>query len=79
MASQATFLTQQFLSWVAHRPRTLAEVRDVWLSTCPLNAPWEDAIIEDLVAFAADGRLRLTAKGRALLAPENPPAAAAEA
>jgi hypothetical protein len=67
MASQATFLTVQFLDWVKDRPRTIADIRDAWTSTCPLNSAWEDAIADDLVAFEPGGRLLLTAKGRARL------------
>ena len=67
MASQATFLMVQFLNWVVSRPRTLADVREAWQSTCPLNSAWEDAISEDLVAFGPERRLILTAKGRARL------------
>jgi hypothetical protein len=67
MASQATFLPVQFLDWVARRPRTLADVRDAWQSTCPLNSAWEDAIADDLVAFGPEGHVVLTARGRARL------------
>ncbi len=44
MASEARFLTVQFLQWLAVRPRSDAEVRDAWSSTCPLNCAFEDAI-----------------------------------
>jgi hypothetical protein len=39
MASQATFLTVQFLDWVASRPRSRADLHETWQSTCPLNCP----------------------------------------
>ncbi len=71
MASQATFLTVQFLEWVSGRPRSYAELRAAWSSTCPLNCPWEDAITEDLVAHGPDGTLMLTGRGRARLAEPN--------
>jgi hypothetical protein len=64
MASQAKLLTVQFLRWVASRPRRYADVQEAWQSTCPLNSAWEDAIADDLVAFAPDGHLILTARGR---------------
>src|SRR6266704_1988320 len=48
MASEAKLLTVQFLQWVAVRPRSYAEVRDTWSSTCPLNCAWEDAVSDDL-------------------------------
>ena len=57
----------EFLKWVAARPRRVAETRQAWSSTCPLNCAWEDAISEDLVAHAPGGLLVLTERGRALL------------
>ena len=68
MATEAKLLTVQFLQWVAARPRRYAEVRDAWSSTCPLNCAWEDAVADDLVGYDGDGRLVLTARGRARLA-----------
>jgi hypothetical protein len=68
MASQATFLMQQFLSWVDARPRRHAEVREAWSSTCPLNCAWEDALADDLVGYDGDGRLVLSGRGRDRLA-----------
>ncbi len=67
MASEATLLIVQFLEWVAARPRSDRELREAWTSTCPLNCAWEDAISDDLVARTADGRLKLTGRGRARL------------
>src|SRR5205085_4111337 len=64
MASEATFLMQQFLAWVDARPRRHAEVRDAWSSTCPLNCAWEDALADDLVRFDAAGHLVLSERGR---------------
>jgi hypothetical protein len=68
MASEAKLLNLQFLKWVAERPRSYAELRATWSSTCPLNCAWEDAITDDLVARTADGSLALTAHGRTKLA-----------
>ncbi len=68
MASEAKLLTVQFLQWVAVRPRSYAEVRDAWSSTCPLNCAWEDAVSDDLVERSADGRLMLSERGRTRLA-----------
>jgi len=68
MASEARFLMVQFLDWVDRRPRSYAEVRDAWSSTCPLNCAWEDAIADDLVERRPDGSLLLTAHGQARLA-----------
>ena len=64
MASQATFLIEQFLVWVAERPRRYADVRQAWSSTCPLNCAWEDAICDDLVSYDNGGTLVLTAHGK---------------
>ena len=68
MASAATYLTVQFLEWLATRPRRDAEVRDAWSSTCPLNCAFEDALTEDLARRTADGYVVLTPRGRARLA-----------
>jgi hypothetical protein len=67
MASEAKLLTVEFLKWVAARPRSVAEARQAWSSTCPLNCAWEDAISDDLVVHGPDGRLHLTADGRTRL------------
>jgi hypothetical protein len=67
MASEAKLLTIEFLKWVAARPRSVAEARQAWSSTCPLNCAWEDAISEDLVERGADRGLALSARGRARL------------
>jgi len=68
MASEATFLMQQFLRWLDERPHRPSEVREAWSSTCPLNCAWEDALADDLVGYDRDGRLVLTERGRARLA-----------
>ncbi len=68
MATEAKLLTVQFLQWIAVRPRSYAEVRDAWSSTCPLNCAWEDAVSDDLVERSADGRLMLSERGRTRLA-----------
>ncbi len=67
MSSEARLLTVQFLHWVAARPRTRADVQDVWQSTCPLNCAWEDAFTDGLVAFGGEGVVILTPRGRAAL------------
>lgn len=65
MASEAKLLSVQFLQWLAARPRSYAEVRDAWSSTCPLNCAWEDAVADDLVRHTRDGIVVLTERGRA--------------
>jgi hypothetical protein len=67
MATEAKLLIVQFLTWIETRPRTRDDVQDVWQSTCPLNSAWEDAICNDLVAFAPEGHVVLTDQGRDLL------------
>jgi len=67
MASEAKLLTVQFLCWVASRPRSHAEARAAWSSTCPLNCAWEDALADDLVALTRGGGVVLTAAGQARL------------
>ena len=68
MASEAKLLTMEFLKWVAARPRSYAEARVAWSSTCPLTCAWEDAIADALIERAADGQLMLSARGRVRLA-----------
>ena len=65
-------LTQQFLTWVAEAPRSYADA-EAWRRSCPHLSIWEDAISDGLVRFEPDktmqqGRLVVTARGRALLA-----------
>jgi len=67
MASEAKLLTVQFLDWLSARPRSYAEVRSAWASSCPLNCAFEDAITDDLVEHTADGHIALTDRGHALL------------
>ena len=67
MASEAKFLMAQFLEWIDARPRSLADTRAAWSSTCPLNCAWEDALADNMVALSRDGRVVLTAAGRARL------------
>jgi len=74
MSPSPSLLTIQLLSWLAARPRSYAELKDAWRSTCPLTCAWEDAFNDGLVALAAgsersDGaRIVLTPEGRAALA-----------
>jgi len=63
MPSPITLIMRQFLAWVAERPRRREEVREAWRS-CPRISVWEDAVMEELVAYDGDGLIRLTARGR---------------
>jgi hypothetical protein len=71
-------LTEQFLLWVADRPRTYAEAMDAWRSTCPRLSIWEDALGDDLVRLEAgvgglsECRVVLTPRGRARLGAAAP-------
>jgi hypothetical protein len=66
-------LTEQFLAWVADRPRTYAEAMEAWRSTCPRLSIWEDALGDELVRLEggagglSDCRVFLTPRGQALL------------
>jgi len=67
MASEPKLLLHEFLKWVAAMPRSYAEARGAWGSTCPLTCVWEDAISDNLVAGTTRGQLVLTADGEARL------------
>ncbi len=78
MPHPVSLLTRQFLAWVASRPRTYAEARLAWRSTCPTTCAWEDAISEGLIEFETGGgrltdhsRVVLSARGRAALEAEG--------
>lgn len=59
--------TVQMLEWIAERPRSHAETVEVWKTSCPRLAVWEDALAEGLVRI--DRRcVLLTAAGTELLA-----------
>jgi hypothetical protein len=67
VATQAKFLMAQLLEWIEAKPRSVAEARAAWSSTCPLNCAWEDALSDDLVECRADGTLVVSVRGRARL------------
>jgi hypothetical protein len=58
--------TVQMLVWIAEQPRSYAETIEVWKTSCPRLAVWEDAMADDLVRIDR-GRVLLTAAGRELL------------
>ena len=64
-------LTEQFLLWVADRPRTREDVMDAWRSSCPRMPVWEDARADGLVRQYGGERgqhhVELTEQGRNLL------------
>ena len=62
-------LTEQFLLWVADRPRTREDVMDAWRSSCPRFPVWEDARADGLIhqcggGGAGERRVELTPRGR---------------
>jgi hypothetical protein len=59
--------TRQLLAWLAERSRSYAETVEVWQTSCPRLAVWEDALADDLVRVDG-GRVLLTAAGTELLA-----------
>jgi len=67
MPEPVSLIMRQFLAWVAERPRRREEVREAWRS-CPRVSPWEDAVVDELVAYDGDGLIVLTEGGRQALA-----------
>jgi hypothetical protein len=41
--------TVQLLVWIAEQSRSYAETIEVWKTSCPRLAVWEDALADDLV------------------------------
>ncbi|HTV38525.1 MAG TPA: hypothetical protein VMF12_19005 [Xanthobacteraceae bacterium] len=68
MSEPASLIMQQFLAWVADRPRTREQAVEAWHS-CPHISVWEDAIVGGLVSTENNGRrtIALTMRGRTLL------------
>lgn len=67
MPDQISAPIRNFLSWVAERPRSHADVMDAWQSSCPRLSVWEDASIAGLVRLEGR-RVFLTPAGEAALA-----------
>jgi len=66
MSEPVSLIMRQFLAWVGERPRRREEVREAWRS-CPRMSVWEDAVMDELVAYDGGGRIELTARGRMLM------------
>jgi hypothetical protein len=68
MNEPASLIMQQFLAWVADRPRTREQAVEAWHS-CPHISVWEDAIIKGLVRTENNGKrtIALTQQGVRLL------------
>jgi hypothetical protein len=58
--------TNQLLAWLAEQPRSYVETLEVWKTSCPRLAVWEDALADDLVRVDR-GYVLLTAAGRELV------------
>ena len=54
--------TLQLLAWIAERSRSYPETVEVWKTSCPRLAVWEDALADDLVRIER-GCVVLTAAG----------------
>jgi hypothetical protein len=63
MSEPVSLIMRQFLAWVAERPRRREDVREAWRS-CPRISVWEDAVMDELVAYGADGLIGLTPRGQ---------------
>ncbi len=64
--STPTAPTVQLLVWIAEQSRSYAETIEVWKTSCPRLAVWEDALADDLIRIDR-GCVLLTAAGRELL------------
>ncbi len=67
MAETIGSLVLDLVEWVALRPRSRAEFVEVWRSSCPRLAIWEDAEELGLIEQRPGGMIAATAKGRASL------------
>jgi hypothetical protein len=63
--------TVQLLAWLTEQSRSYAETIEVWKTSCPRLAVWEDALADDLVRVDR-GRVLLTAAGSELLMGDVP-------
>ncbi|CAN7703507.1 hypothetical protein LJR289_005716 [Pseudoduganella sp. LjRoot289] len=66
MATAHETLTLQMLEWIQSQPHSYAEVLDVWRSSCPRLAIWEDACADGLIACerGCAGLVSVSEKGR---------------
>jgi len=63
--------TVQLLAWIAEQSRSHAETIEVWKTSCPRLAVWEDALADNLVRIER-GCVLLTAAGGELLRKQCP-------
>ena len=67
--------TIQLLAWLSERSRSYAETVEVWKTSCPRLAVWEDALADALVRIDS-GCVVVTPAGRGLLVGSPEPAGA---
>jgi hypothetical protein len=68
MGDPTIALTRQMLEWIASRPRTYAEILEVWRTSCPRLSIWEDACIDGLVECDPGSHVvSVSAKGKMFL------------
>jgi hypothetical protein len=69
MSDPTRALTVQLLEWIEEKPRTHAQVIEVWRSSCPRLSIWEDACSDGLIdSLPGSATLRVSERGRRLLA-----------
>ena len=68
MSTANEALTLQMLEWISSKPRTRAEVLEVWRTSCPRLSIWEDACIAGLVEFSLGGVVTLSPSGERFIA-----------
>ena len=64
-------LVLDLLEWLAKEPRSYAQTMDVWRTSCPRLAVWEEAVDRRLVVRKPESRdgthIAVTAEGRSFL------------
>jgi hypothetical protein len=69
-------LVLDLLEWIAREPRSYAQTMEVWRTSCPRLAVWEEAVDRGLVARAPNPAggvcITLTAAGRDFLTRQRP-------
>jgi hypothetical protein len=71
MADVLDPLVRDLVEWVAKKPRTYAEVIEVWRTSCPRLTVWEDAVdrgfVERRNVSGLGGHVVATEAGRQFL------------
>ena len=62
----ADALILQLLEWIAARPRSYAEVIDVWRTSCPRLTIWEDACGNGLIDYDPQQSRLVSVSGKGL-------------